>query len=444
MQISQQQHTANTDTITLLGEYRHWFFWLLGTFSLEAIIFCVLFYSQNVEYIGKPVQQEWLKSYGSQTLEEFVWRRYLIFEMLRRLPWAVYGIGIVWVTQRLPILQTQRGSGVYWRNVWYQLLIAITIACLHGLVIQNTLTILFRMETFPYYVYLRNFNGIFLSFVHYFVILLSDSMVNYYRQFRQEELLSAHLKTTAAQLETDLAQAQLHALKMQLQPHFLFNALNSISALLYHNPRRADSMIARLGDFLRMTLDNPTTQFITLRQELDLLKCYVDIEMMRFPSRLQVGISVEESLQEAQVPNLLLQPLVENSVKHGILQSTDGGRIDITVRSSPASPEILEITVRDNGPGLKPSEISSNDASTTKTGFNEGTEAAFTGKLHKKSSIGLQNTRERLQKLYGANFRFDTYNALEGGFVVYCEIPLRRRSTPNPEETLLQTQSTND
>jgi sensor histidine kinase YesM len=157
-----------------------------------------------------------------------------------------------------------------------------------------------------------------------------------------------------------------------------------------------------------------------------------------------VGISVEESLQEAQVPNLLLQPLVENSVKHGILQSTDGGRIDITVRSSPASPEILEITVRDNGPGLKPSEISSNDASTTKTGFNEGTEAAFTGKLHKKSSIGLQNTRERLQKLYGANFRFDTYNALEGGFVVYCEIPLRRRSTPNPEETLLQTQSTND
>lgn len=415
------QPAINTLSSNQSNEKKRWFFWLLSAFSLEALVFCMMFYYQNVEYIGKSVQQEWLTIYGARTLEEFIWRRYIIFELLRRLPWSVYGVGIVWLAERFPILQTQVGNGVFWRNVWYQLIIAVAVACLHGLVVQNTLTVLFKMENFPYYVYLRNFNGIFLSFIHYIVILLIASMIGYYRQFRQEELRTAHLKTTAAQLETELAQAQLQALKMQLQPHFLFNALNSISALLYSDQRRADTMIARLGDFLRMTLESPTTQFISLKQELDLLQCYVDIETMRFPSRLQVEFRIESGLQDAEVPNLLLQPLVENSIKYGILQSTEGGKITITARQSPSMPETLEILVRDNGPGMK---------------HNESQNKHIYGSMRKKSGIGLQNTRERLQKLYGSEFRFDTYNAPEGGFVVYCEIPLRNRQDNTSQEHL--------
>jgi LytS/YehU family sensor histidine kinase len=228
-------------------------------------------------------------------------------------------------------------------------------------------------------------------------------MIHFQRKYRMEELRSA-------QLETELAQAQLEALKMQLHPHFLFNALNSISSLLYKHPRRADMMISRLGNFLRMTLDNPTTQFIALSQEIDLLKCYVDIEMMRFPKRLHVEIQIEDGLQDAEIPNLLLQPLVENSIKYGILQSVQGGTIWIHARRLPSSASRLEITVRDNGPGIKPDENPPHKASE--------------GIWHKKSSIGLHNTRSRLEKLYGTNARFDTYNAPEGGFVVYIEIPL--------------------
>ncbi len=389
---------------------------------LESLIFTVLFYFQQVEFINTASQQQWLKIYGSSTLEEFLWQRYILFEFVRRMPWVLTGLAILRFTEQFPILATLAEGSLVWRNIWYHLALSMVVASIYGLIVQNTLTILFRLETFPYYVYLRNFNGFFLSFIHYYLLVTVVSMVNYHRKFKHEELRAAKLETTTAQLETELAQAQLHALKMQLQPHFLFNALNSISALLYNNPRRADTMIARLGDFLRMTLDNPTTQFISLKQELDLLKCYVDIEMMRFPSRLHVEFRIDDGLLDAEVPNLLLQPLVENSVKYGILQSTDGGNIIICARPSPTLATMLELTVRDNGPGIQPTEAHKN------------LPWGGSGTFHKKSSIGLQNTRERLQKLYGEQFRFDTYNAPAGGFVVYIEIPLRTHKTSSPQE----------
>lgn len=407
-------------TFTRSRDFTRWLVAFAVAFTSEAVIFCLLFFFQNAEYINTPEQKKWLTSYGSTTLVEFVWQKFIWFEAIRRLPWIVIGLGLVLFATRFPILGNAAGRVIHRQNLLCHIAAGLGISLLHGVVVQNTLTMLFGRaaeEMFPFYVYLRNFNGLFLSLLHYILIVTVVSMVNYHRQYRMEELRAARLETTTAQLETDLAQAQLQALKMQLHPHFLFNALNSISALLYNNPRRADTMIARLGDFLRMTLENPTTQFITLKQELDLLRCYVDIEMMRFPSRLHVEMSIETGLQDAELPNLLLQPLVENSIKYGILQSTNGGRIDISARRLPSAPSTtLEIIVRDNGPGIQPVEQARNV---------EGASNHAYGTLRKKSSIGLQNTRSRLEKLYGAHFRFDAYNAPEGGFVVYMEIPLR-------------------
>lgn len=395
--------------------FTQWFAGLFAAMVLEVVIFSVLFFFQNADGINTSEQRRWLTSYRVASLEEFVWKRYCLFEMVRRLPWVITGIGIISLARRFPIMAAANGSrSVHWRNIVYHCFWGSFITLLYGVVVQRTLTTLFASADlqFPFYVYLRNFNGLFLSILHYILILTIATMIDLNQKYRAEELRSARL-------ETDLAQAQLEALKMQLHPHFLFNALNSISSLLYKHPRRADMMISRLGNFLRMTLDNPTTQFVSLKQELDLLKCYVDIEMMRFPKRLHVEINVETGLQDAEIPNLLLQPLVENSIKYGILQSVQGGNIWIQARRTPSSAARLEIIVRDNGPGIKPSERP----------FHEASEEMMQGSgVQKKSSIGLQNTRSRLQKLYGDNARFDTYNAPEGGFVVYIEIPLTIKS----------------
>lgn len=394
--------------------YQYWFWWFCVAALLEAIIISMLFYFQNKDYINTPAQNEWLSLYHSSSLIEFVVTMFILFELIRRMPWVIYGVGLVVFATHFPVLDTSQQRSINLKNVALHILCAATLVVVHGVLVQNTLQFFFRQENFPYVMYLRAFSGIFLSFLNYTLIVTVVSMVNYFRKLREEEVRTAELAQRAAQLASELAQAQLQALKMQLHPHFLFNALNSISALLYENPRRADTMIARLGDFLRMTLENPSTQFITLQQELDLLRCYLDIEIMRFPSRLNVKIVSHPSLETALIPNLLLQPLVENSVKYGILQSTEGGNIEISTRVSPSSPERLEITVRDNGPGIQPNEHSSGASSTR----------AFKGLVRKKTGIGLQNTRERLEKLYGDAFRFDTYNAPEGGFVVYIEIPL--------------------
>src|SRR5262249_13687456 len=152
------------------------------------------------------------------------------------------------------------------------------------------------------------------------------------------------------QLETRLAQAQLEALKMQLHPHFLFNTLNSISALLHKDVETADKIIARLGDFLRMTLRKFTPQEITVAQELGFLKCYLDIERIRFHDRLTVEMQIQPEAEGAQVPNLLLQPIVENAIRHGISATSSPGKLTIRAACSDGK---LRIQVKDNGPGLK-------------------------------------------------------------------------------------------
>ncbi len=189
---------------------------------------------------------------------------------------------------------------------------------------------------------------------------------------------------------------------MQLHPHFLFNTLHSISALVHKDPDAADRMIARLGDFLRLTLDTAATQEVPLRQELNFLNCYLEIERIRFHDRLTTRLHVEPQTLSCRVPNLILQPIVENAIRHGIGPRSAPGRIEISAKRDHGS---LRIEVRDNGPGL-PAISKPNGRA--------------------REGVGLANTRERLAQLYGGSHRLELKNAPDGGLVVTLEIPARR------------------
>ncbi|HEX8736746.1 MAG TPA: histidine kinase [Pyrinomonadaceae bacterium] len=196
----------------------------------------------------------------------------------------------------------------------------------------------------------------------------------------------------ASQLQAELVQAQLQALKMQLQPHFLFNTLNSISSLVLTNPAKAHAMIARLGDFLRLTLDYNEDQMVLLREELRFLRSYLEIEQTRFSDRLQVEFDVENDILSAVVPHLILQPVVENSIKHAIARRSAGGVIRI---KAGRSEDKLCLQIQDSGAGITPKTEKTNNA--------------------ENSGKGLANIQSRLKHLYGNNFSFSMNNDGDSG-----------------------------
>lgn len=200
----------------------------------------------------------------------------------------------------------------------------------------------------------------------------------------------------AAAFESQLARAELDALKMQLHPHFLFNTLNSIATLLHRDPEAADRMVARLGDFLRLTLENDGGALVSLDDELRFVRGYLGIEEVRFSDRLSTRIEVTPEAAEALVPNLLLQPLVENAIRHGIQRRTDKGTI--VVRGERTG-DRLRLEVWDDGPGL------------------DGTPL--------RPGRGLTNTAARLSLLYGGEHRMDAGSGPDTGFRVVVETPYR-------------------
>lgn len=231
------------------------------------------------------------------------------------------------------------------------------------------------------------------ALVFYSLVLAFAQARIYYRQYREEEL-------RASRLESQLAQAELRALRMQLQPHFLFNALNSISSLQMEDTAAAQQMTARLGDFLRLTLDGAGAQTVPLRREIEFLRCYLDIERVRFGRRLMTEIHVEPEALEAEVPNLILQPLVENAIRHGIAPRAAPGRLRINVVRTDGQ---LKISIEDNGCGLQPN-------GNGLKGNNDG--------------VGLANTRARLRQFYGEGYQFQLANVETGGLIVTLSLPL--------------------
>jgi two-component system, LytTR family, sensor kinase len=189
---------------------------------------------------------------------------------------------------------------------------------------------------------------------------------------------------------------------MQLHPHFLFNTLHSISSLVLEDPAKANSMIARLGDFLRLTLENANQQMVSLKEETEFLRCYLEIEQVRFGDRLTVALELEPQTLSVQVPHLILQPVVENAIQHAIAPRAARGQINIEAKRLN---NLVRLEVRDNGPG-----IASNNA------------------LARTEGVGLSNVRARLLQIYGSDFRFELMNGRDGGLTVLMEIPFQRQT----------------
>jgi sensor histidine kinase YesM len=225
--------------------------------------------------------------------------------------------------------------------------------------------------------------------------------INYY-------LLLEERHDRMVRLESQASSAQLAMLRYQLNPHFLFNTLNSISTLvLLKQTEQANAMLSRLSSFLRYTLVNEPTAQVTVAQEVETLKLYLDIEKMRFEDRLRPKFHIEAAVAGARLPSLLLQPLVENAIKYAVTPQEEGA--DISVEARKLGDRVV-IRVQDTGPGA---------------------DSAYTVRAEQSTGVGLANIRDRLAQAYGADHRFETQTNIQGGFNVTIEIPY---SVETPEE----------
>lgn len=238
--------------------------------------------------------------------------------------------------------------------------------------------------------------GTLTGFLYYWLIIGVRAAFVYPRMYHAERTAAAELAARTAQLEGQLAHAQLDALRLQLHPHFLFNTLNAIAALAGADPARAQRMLARLGELLRQTLDGDDAAEITVARELELLAPYLDIQRMRFEERLRFREEIAPEARAALIPPLLLQPLVENAVQHGVSRREQGATI--VLRIAPL-PDRLRVEVEDDGPGPPPGP-------------------AATG-------IGLANTRARLAQLYPDASTVELRAGAAGGAIARVELPFR-------------------
>jgi two-component sensor histidine kinase len=236
------------------------------------------------------------------------------------------------------------------------------------------------------------------SFITFCALVIVVLAADYYRLYRDREL-------RAARLEGALARAQLRALQAQLQPHFLFNTLNTIASLIPEDPAAAEELVESLGELLRAALRDGGRDEITLRQEIELLDQYLRIQERRFHDRLHVERVFAPDLGDAMVPPLILQPLVENAIRHGVAARPGGGTVTIRTERSDDS---LLLTVDDDGPG-----------------FKSETDGASTG-------VGLANSRARLAQLHGAKAALETGNRRGGGAYVAVRLPFRTAALTTP------------
>ena len=316
------------------------------------------------------------------------WTRVLRRGLFEAYLWALATLAIFWLARRFPL---ERGRML--RSVAVHLggAIVLTLA---------RVALMVEMSRHVNWLVKRPFGEQFwgassLNILFYVLLLGIAHAVLYHGRYRERE-------RAAERLAAGLTEARLQALKMQLQPHFLFNTLNAISALIPAEARPARRMVARLGDLLRIALEHEETQEVTLREELAFLHPYLEIEQARLEDRLTVVMEIAPETLDARVPHLLLQPLVENAIRHGIAPRIAPGRVQISATSG-ADDRFLHLNVRNDGPGLGPD-------SRTRT----------------RKGVGLTNIQSRLEQLYDGEHRFSLENHPEGGVVVRISLPFRR------------------
>jgi two-component system, LytTR family, sensor kinase len=248
-------------------------------------------------------------------------------------------------------------------------------------------------EQFP--AYLANY--FVIDLVIYAAIVGAYFALEYARRWRESTLAAGQLETRATRLELGLAEARIQALRMELNPHFLFNTLNAISGLVRKQQTDAAvNMLARLGDLLRVTLDRELPRQISLDDELTLLQHYLDIEKARFGTRLEITLDIDPATRGALVPTLISQPLVENAVRHGV--SRRSGTVAVSIRAW-TDGTVLQLEIRDTGRGLGPLPV--------------------------REGIGISNTRARLDAMYGSHATLQLGDWMGGGTLATVRIPFQ-------------------
>jgi LytS/YehU family sensor histidine kinase len=280
---------------------------------------------------------------------------------------------VYWLGKRFPVDLSSRK-----RNLIIHITALILIALFHAFLftISYNSVVPFgdQQVVFPFFTFfIDQFSSQFhVELMVYVMIIGISYSYDYYQRYRERDL-------RAAQLESQLTLSQLQVLKMQLHPHFLFNTINGIVGLVRDKKNKAAiSMLVGLSDLLRQSLRNSREQEVSLREELAFLELYLDLEQMRFSDRLKIQININPEILDAVVPSLVLQPLVENSIRHGIAKRINSGLIEIDASTKD---QILTIRIRDDGPGLPEN-----------------------WRIEESDGIGLGNTRERLYQLYGSEF----------------------------------------
>jgi sensor histidine kinase YesM len=316
----------------------------------------------------------------------------LVNDMVYAGLWAMLTPVILWYARKFPLTKANLR-----RTIPIHLCMSIAIAVAHKF-IHTLIVVLYRVQADGFtFSWDYQVNALLSYFDYgvplYWILILLNYAFDYYNRYKEHEL-------KAAQLESQLAQAQLQALKMQLQPHFLFNTLNAIVVLIQKDPELARRTVGRLSELLRYTLDNVGSQEVSLREELDFLERYLQIEQTRFGDRLKVKLNVSDETREATVPNMILQPLVENAIKHGIARRRGDAVIEV---SALREENRLRMSVRDNGVG-----VTHND--------------------ERREGIGLASTRARLRELYGDQQHFELFCSKEGGAEATVIIPFRLRN----------------
>ncbi|MBV8642410.1 MAG: histidine kinase [Candidatus Eremiobacteraeota bacterium] len=319
------------------------------------------------------------------------WPVLFVIEALEWLPWAAATWAAIALTHRL------RSAS---RALTWSAYVAAAIAANTAFAAWTTfLVVAFRPfgPDFPHYAvphFLSGFTDGLLTTIVFFALILTT---NHFFESR-ERLAKQNMQL--AQLNAKLAQAQLSTLRHQIEPHFLFNALNSIAGLIRENkPNEAINTLVSLSDFLRRTLSESNRQEVALSEELDFVKEYLATQKVRFAERLQLSVDVPTELQNATVPNLILQPLVENAIKHGIAKRKEGGSVRIAATSQENR---LSISIANDGPPLAPDW---------------------------EGGVGITNVRARLQALYGDAASLALSTRTLGGVEVALTVPLRTAAT---------------
>jgi two-component system, LytTR family, sensor kinase len=326
--------------------------------------------------------------------KEVRWGQALSVWMLCAFAWSLLTPAILWLARRFPFsrqnwlspLLVHSAAAIFfscfslvvymlvWRMLlWSQLISSLPFSSLRNLVIADF------------------HSGLLI----YAALIAIRNALDTYRKYQEREV-------RAAQLEAQLSQAQLDALRKQLQPHFLFNTLNTVSILIDEDRGAAREMLVRLSDLLRSTLDSSKAHEVALKQELEFIASYLEIERVRFSDRLSVEMHIEPQTLNARVPDLLLQPLVENAIRHGIAPRSAAGTIAISARRLNGD---LRLEVTDNGRGLPQDR-----------------------RPEEKPGVGIANTQSRLRQLYGGRQRFEIANLDEGGVRVAITLPFHTQS----------------